>query len=118
MSIKNIYSGGALETIVASAARTVSGNSGPIDGVGGAKTLRVQLDVTAAAGTTPNLAVLIEDTLDAGASWNSIGTFAARVAAGREVINITSPFSSTIRVSWAITGTTPSFTFSVVAFAE
>ena len=108
---------GSLDTSVASAARTTTGNSGPIPGFGPADTLRAQLDVTAASGGTPNLVVLIEDTLD-GTNWNTIGTFAAKVAAGREVINITTPFASTLRVSWTITGTTPSFTFSVAIHAE
>jgi hypothetical protein len=103
---------GSTEVAVASAARTTTGNSGPIAGLGPARTLRAQLDVTAASGTTPNLVVLIEDTLD-GTNWNTVGTFAAKTAAGREVINITTPFADTCRVSWTITGTTPSFTFSV-----
>lgn len=104
---------GATETAVASAARTTTGNSGTLTGMGPARTMRAQLDVTAASGTTPNLVTLIEDTLD-GTNWNTVGTFAAKTAAGREVINITTPFTDTMRVSWTITGTTPSFTFSVI----
>jgi hypothetical protein len=105
------WSGGT-ERIVASAPRTTTGNGGPITGLGPARTLRAQLEVTAASGGTPNLVVLVEDTLD-GVNWNTIGTFAAKTGAGREVINVTTPFADTCRVSWTITGTTPSFTFSV-----
>lgn len=105
------------ETLVASDARVASGDSGIIYGYGPAKTLRVQLDVTAASGTSPSMAVLVEDTLD-GTNFNTIGTFAAATAATREVINITTPFSDRVRVTWTLTGTSPSFTFSVAAVAD
>lgn len=93
-------------------ARTASGDSGIFSAYGPASTLRAQLDVTAASGTTPTLDVVIEDTLD-GTNWNVIGTFAQKVAVGREVINVTSPFGDRLRVRWTIGGATPSFTFSV-----
>lgn len=109
--------GYAEDTLVTSAARTTSSNSGAISGFGESSTLRVQLDVTAASGTSPTLNVLVEDTLD-GTNWNTVGTFAQRTAAGREVINITNPFADRIRVSWTVGGTTPSFTFSVVAASQ
>lgn len=104
------------ENLVASAARTATGNSGIITGYGAARTLRVQLNVTAASGTTPSLTVLVEDTLD-GTTFNTIGSFTAKTAVAREVITITTPFSDQVRVSWTISGTTPSFTFAVDATA-
>lgn len=113
----DVASPGLTETVVASAARTVSGDSGTLTGWGAAASLRVQLDVTAASGTSPSLTVLVEDTLD-GTTWNTVGTFAAKTAVGREVINITSLFSDRLRVRWTISGTTPSFTFAVVAYSE
>lgn len=100
-----------------SAARTVSGDSGTVSGFGDRQTLRCQLDVTAAAGTTPTLNVVIEDTLD-GTTWNAVGTFAQRVAAGREVVNVTTPFSDRLRARWTVGGTAPSFTFSVIVYSE
>lgn len=108
---------GLLETLVASAARTTTGDNSGALGWGAASTIRAQLDVTAASGTTPELDVIIEDSLD-GTNWNTIGTFAQKVTTGREVINITIPFSERVRVSWIIAGTTPSFTFSVNAYSE
>lgn len=117
MPRSDISSQGLLETLVASAARTASGDSGASKGWGASKTIRAQLDVTAAAGTSPTLDVVIEDTLD-GTNWNVIGTFAQKTAAGREVINITGPFSETLRVRWTIAGTTPSFTFSAATYSE
>lgn len=103
---------GVAQEAVASAARTATGNSGTRYGYGPASTLRVQLDVTAVTGTSPTMTVLVEDTLD-GTNWNTIGTFAAKTAAGREVIDITNPFSDKVRYSWTVGGTSPSFTFSV-----
>lgn len=107
----------AEDTLAASAARTVTGNSGEFDSFGEASTLRAQLDITAASGTTPTLDVLIQDTLD-GTNWNTVGTFAQKVTTGREVINITVPFARRVRALWTITGTTPSFTFSVVVASQ
>jgi hypothetical protein len=97
--------------VIETLARTTNGNTGNIQAAGG-ESLRAQLNVTAVSGTSPTLTVLIEDTLD-GINYNTIGTFAQKTAAGREVINITTPFSETLRVSWTIAGTNPSFTFSV-----
>lgn len=108
---------GRTEQVVASAARTASGDSGPLSGYGPAQTLRAQLNVTAASGTSPTLDVVIEDTLD-GTNWNAVGTFAQKIATGREVINVTTPFADRLRVRWTIGGTGPSFTFAVDWSAE
>lgn len=106
------------ETVVTSAARTATGNSGPLTSYGIAKTLRAQLNITAASGTTPTLDAVIQDSLDGGTTWNTIGTFAQKTASAREIINITTPFANTLRVLWTIAGTTPSFTFTVDWYAE
>ncbi len=98
--------------VIESLARTTNGNSGDLRASGG-NSVRAQLNVTAATGTSPTLNVLIEDSVDGGINYNTIGTFAQKTAAGREVISITTPFSETLRVSWTIAGTNPSFTFSV-----
>jgi len=112
MQISDYNNGQTIETPVASAARTSSNNSGPLLHFGLAKTIRAQLDVTAASGTTPTLDVVIEDTLD-GTNWNTVGTFTQKTTTGRQVIDITGLFAGTLRVRWTIGGTTPSFTFSV-----
>lgn len=105
------------ETLVSSAARTVAGDSGIWYGFAPIDTMRLQLDVTAITGTTPSLAVFVEDSLD-GVNWNVLATFAAKTAAGREVLNVTTPFADQVRVRWTITGTTPSSTFAVVCFSQ
>lgn len=110
---------GARKNLVASAARTTTGNSGALTGYGPAATLRAQLRVTAASGTTPTLNVVVEDSVDGGATWNTIATFAQKTAAGpQEVQNVTAPFGDQLRVSWTIAGTTPSFTFAVDAVVQ
>lgn len=104
-------------TLTPSAARTASGSTANLDGFN-LKTLRAQLRTTAASGTTPTLDVVIEDTLD-GTTWNTVGTFTqVTTGSARQVINVTAPFSDTIRVRWTVGGTTPSFTFDVIAYAQ
>lgn len=107
------------ETVVASGARTASGNSGVLAGYGEASTLRVQLDSAGGTGTTPTLDVVIEDSLD-GTNWNTIGTAFTQVTAGasRQVKDINTPFADRIRVRWTVGGTTPSFTFSVIVASQ
>jgi hypothetical protein len=100
-----------------SAARAASGDSGAFTGYGVASTLRVQLDVTAftvAAGNT--LDVVLEDSLD-GSTWNPIATFAQKTGAGREVLDVISPFADRLRVRWTVGGT-PNPTFSVLAVSQ
>jgi hypothetical protein len=104
------------ETLVASAARTTTGNSGVLTGFGPVKTLRLALNVSAASGTTPTLDVVVEDTLD-GTNFFTIGGFTQKSGVTAEAINITTPFGDSVRIRWTIGGTTPSFTFDVRAIS-
>lgn len=106
------------ETPVPSLARIANGNTGTLTAYGIASMVRAQLNVTAASGTTPTLNVVIEDSIDNGANWNTVGTFAQKTAAGREVVNVTAPFGNLLRVRWTIAGAIPSFTFAVDWFIE
>ncbi len=105
--------GYAEEIVVASAARTATGEQ-LLSGFGGADTLRVQLNTTAVSGTSPSMTVTVEDTLD-GTNYNVIDTFTAVTATNRQVRDLVPPkvWADRIKVRWAITGTTPSFTFDV-----
>ncbi len=105
---------GERKTLVASLARTANGDSSALPGYGPASSIRAQLNVTAVSGT-PTLDVVIEDSVDGGATWNTVGTFAQKTAVSREVINITGLFGDQIRVRWTIAGGTPSLTFAVDA---
>lgn len=104
----------SIATLVASTTQTASADSGPLLGFDDVATLRVQLAVSAAAGTSPSMTVVVEDTLD-GTNWNTLATFTAVTAVGAQVLNIAAPFADQLRVRWTVTGTTPTFTFSVLA---
>ena len=99
-------------TLLPSAARTTGGAG---DGTSAAAEFRegnVLLDITAVSGTTPSLTVTVETSAD-GLSWFPHTAFAAKTAVGKDVLKL-SNLGSFARVSYAISGTTPSFTFSVV----
>lgn len=96
---------------VASAARTTTGNSGLItDVLGGA--MSGTLNVTAVSGTTPTLDLVLQESPDNGTTWIDVYHFERVTAAG--VYPMPSlPINGRRRWAWTITGTTPSFTFSI-----
>lgn len=104
--------------VVPSAARTTSGNSGTLQGFGDVNSIRVQLDIDAASGTSPTLNVTVKDSVDGGENWNVIDTFPQQTAAGVVVRTVTGITSDVLRVDWVIAGTTPSFTFDVDISSE
>ena len=99
-------------TLLPSAARTSSGSG---DGSSAAAEFRegnILLDITAVSGTSPSLTVTVETSAD-GANWFAHTAFTAKTAAGKDVLKLAN-VGSYVRVSYAISGTSPSFTFSVV----
>lgn len=104
-------------TIAPSAARTTTGNSGWIDSQG-FDDLVLELDVTAASGTTPTLNVTV-DTAEtaAGGSSRSVAAFAQKTGISNERKSFPG-IDNFYRVTWTIAGTTPSFTFSIVGEAS
>lgn len=106
---------GAPYTAVASAARTTSGNSGALDA--DEKNLNLLVDVTVVSGTSPSMALSIlwsnngTDFFDADGTAD---TFAAITAASKKVKQFAVK-GAYYRIDWALTGTTPSFTFAVSA---
>lgn len=99
---------------VASAARTTNGNSAALDPGEQGNMLNLVVSVTAASGTTPSLALSVEWSVD-GTVWatpETADTFTAITAAVNRVKSFTRK-APLYRVVWAITGTTPSFTFSI-----
>lgn len=109
-------------TILASAARTATGNSpGFKVPKGGEDTPATQLavfvDVTTVTGTSPTMTPSVEWSHD-GTTWfttDPAETFTAITAAGKKVKVFTQkgPFA---RLAFTIGGTSPSFTFSATAF--
>ena len=103
-------------TLAASAARTTSGNSNSI-GVAG-QTLALQVVVTAASGTSPSLALSVQWSNN-GSTWSAadpVDSMTALTAVG-SAVKAFSAKAAYARVSWAITGTTPSFTFSISGYS-
>lgn len=106
---------GDVVSLAASAARTATGNGATTDAAN-VHSLSLLLDVTAASGTTPNLTVTIEES-DDGTTWRTVAAFAAKTAVSteRKSFQVSADF---VRAVWAITGTTPSFTFSVTGTSK
>ncbi len=102
-------------TLATATARIASGSATSVDCAGKAA-VDVYLEVTAVSGTaTPTLTVILETSSDS-ATWTELGRFTAVTAAGRERIVVASALRY-VRARWTITGTDPSFTFSVVGLA-
>lgn len=110
-----IYRAGVGSTLelLASAAKTVSGQTAALSDFGHVSVIRAALVVTAITAGT--LDVVVEDTLD-GTNWFTVGTFTQVTAATTEVINIglSNLFADLIRVRWTIV--TGPATFGVRAY--
>lgn len=80
------------------------------------------LDVSAASGTTPSMTVVVSGYNPLADKWHPVATFPAQTAAtgaGAVITPITANIDyQTYRVTWTITGTTPSFTFSLGAIVH
>lgn len=108
--------------LLASGARTISGEGSAAIDLGKFREGYVILNVTAASGTTPTLDVKIQISPDGGTTWEDFITFAQKTATGAESKRFSSyqaiaagagPFGDRMKVIYSIGGTTPSFTFSV-----
>jgi hypothetical protein len=97
--------------LATSAARTTSGSGTGTSGLEAAQSAK--LDVTAVSGTTPSLTVTIEESPNGSTGWVTRTSFAARSTTGSQIIALPRLNHAFLRATWAITGTTPSFTFSV-----
>lgn len=97
-----------------------SGATQPLEGYRGASFIRAQLQVFGNYAEGSALAVFIEDTLDR-VNWHEIGRFPWMNREGVEMINVTAPFTDTLRVRWeaeAPQGTPNTFDFGVRWYAE
>lgn len=97
-------------TLHASAARTASGNGSSVE-LGDRGTLRLTLDVSAASGTLPSLQVDVQTSAD-GSTWRTIGGFTALATTGSQRASFPG-CDRFVRAAYTLSGTTPSFTFSV-----
>jgi hypothetical protein len=103
--------------VVASAARTTTGNSGQLSHAD-ANTISLLLNVTAVSGT-PSMVLSVEWSTD-GTNFAKVDTtpdvFAAVTAAGAVVKQFPTK-APYYRVVWTISGGTPSVTFTVDEYA-
>lgn len=129
--------------LVASAARTTSGDSGVVVLDGEFDRAVVELAVTAASGTSPTLDLYVQQTLD-NTTYVDVAHFTQVTATltnpHRVVLNSTDVvdalkegigdatiaanslgfplLTNKLRIKWVIGGTTPSFTFAVNAYSD
>jgi hypothetical protein len=103
-----------------SAAETATGSSADFGEFGGFSHVCLVLDVTVVSGTTPSMTVKLEarsDQKTGGAYFTPTGaTMTAVTAAGTTALEIPWAYLVKYRATWTISGTTPSFTFSLVAY--
>ena len=105
-------------SLVDLAAVTATGNGATQDNTTSSTNgFLAQIHVTAVSGTTPNLAAIVQHSSN-GSSWATLGTFTAATAITSEFITGTGTVNRYVRISWTVTGTTPSFTAqaSIVRF--
>lgn len=101
----------AITTPFASAARTATASSELDHTVENFDEATLCVNVTAASGTSPTLAVSYEISPDGGTTWFTHTAGATITAAGNQVIQLTG-LGRASRVTATIGGTAPSFTFS------
>lgn len=96
------------------APQTASANGAAIE-LGDRGTMRLDINITAASGTNPTLDVSFETSSD-NVTWRALGSFPQYTAAG----TVRKSFSGCdrwVRPKWTITGTNPSFTFTIIGDA-
>jgi hypothetical protein len=79
------------------------------------------LDVSAVSGTTPSLTVALETQDQQSGKWAQLAAFPAQTAiTGATPITpvTTELYGVNFRLSWTVSGTTPSFTFTCNAVAS
>lgn len=101
-------------TIHASGAETADGNSGDID-LQGYYAAEICLDVTDVSGTSPSMDVYIEGKDPESGKYKVIDSHTGITATGTFWTTITDLIFRYIRARWVISGTSPSFTFSIGA---
>lgn len=104
-------------TVVSSAARTTSGNSGAVGVFDPGSTVSLLVDVTAVSGTSPTLDLSVEWSHD-GTTWaagETADTF-GQITAAKTTVKAFTAKGPKYRIVWTIGGTTPSFTFAVSQF--
>ena len=104
-------------TLASSAARTTTGNTGAIDVHDAGEKVAILANVTAVSGTSPSMTLSVEwshDGTNFAAVDGTADSFAAITAASAKVKSFEVK-GRYLRAVWTITGTTPSFTFTLTS---
>lgn len=103
--------------LISSQTITAAGNTATLslDNHAMGTSLLAQVNISARSGTTPSLTVNIQQSPD-GSNWTTTHTFAAitNVGVSDLVVDVRGEFA---RLSWTVSGTTPSFTSAVALWA-
>lgn len=100
-------------TVLASAARTTSGTADMGAVPAEYMELLAYIDVTAVTGTSPSMTVTYQCSHN-GTDWFDHTAGAAITAVGKQLIKVAATTGRYGRLSYSISGTSPSFTFSAV----
>lgn len=101
-----------VDQLVAAQAITATGATRSTDATGFLQGT-VYINFTAVSGTTPSLTPTVQTSPDNGTTWFDYATGTAMTAAGQQVIKLPSFAPGLARVSYVVSGTTPSFTGSI-----
>lgn len=104
-----------LITVLPSAARTATSTAELGGSVNEFDSVDLFIDVTAVTGTSPSMTITYQASPDGGTTYYDGVASTAITAAGRQIVTVSSKLGALARISYAISGTTPSFTFSVIA---
>jgi phage gp36-like protein len=100
-----------------SAERSASGSGSGVD-IGTSRTAaELVLDVLAVDGDDASLVVTVETSPNNAAPWREVDSFDAVEAVGQHALSVLK-LDRYVRVSWALAGDTPVFTFSVNGVAH
>jgi phage gp36-like protein len=102
-------------TLLESGAITATGQSASVDLGSRDRLLRQSLVITAASGTSPSITVRLESSADDSTGWKTFGTFSQFNTTATERLTFISP-DRYVRVAYTVSGTTPSFTLSVIGY--
>ena len=109
------------QALAAHAAVTATGNGSAVDGTAATTNGGIaHLHVTAVGGTTPELDVTIEHSVNGSTSWATLATFTqvtTATASQRVVVAAGTSVRRYLRVAYTVAGTNPTYTIAV-AFAR
>jgi len=101
-------------TLQASTTQTASGSGSDVD-VGNIRNLDIEIKVTSVSGTSPVLNIYIQGKQTGTGDYFDIASYTNITAVGSYRLSLTNVPYRIIRVRWEVSGTSPSFTFQVVA---